>query len=54
VANNWHFPLIDDDHNGDDNSLFPSDDEFTIIPTTNPPPVHLSLPAMLVPDSYWE
>ncbi len=40
-ANDWHFPLIDADHNSDEDSLFPSDGKLTIIPNTNPPPVSL-------------
>jgi hypothetical protein len=31
-ANNRHFPIIDSDHNSNDDSLFPSDDKLTIIP----------------------
>jgi hypothetical protein len=53
-ANDWHFPLIDADCNSDDDSLFPSDDDATIIPTTNPSPVPLPPPAMPVPNSYWD
>jgi hypothetical protein len=53
-AKNWHFPLIDADHNSDDDSLFPSDDKLTIIPTTDPPLVPLPPPAMPVPDFYWD
>jgi hypothetical protein len=53
-ANDWHFFIIDSDHNSNDNSLFPSDDELTIIPPTDPPPVPLPPPATLVPDSYWD
>jgi hypothetical protein len=31
-ANNWHFPLIDADHNTNDDSLYPSDDATTSSP----------------------
>jgi hypothetical protein len=37
-ANNWHFPTINSDDNSNENSLFPSNDKFTIIPPPNPPP----------------
>ncbi len=53
-ANDWHFPLIDADHNSNDDSLFPSDDKPTIIPTTKQPLVPLPPPATPVPDSYWD
>jgi hypothetical protein len=43
-ANNWHFPLIDADHNSNDVSLFPSDDDTTIIPPTYPPLIPLPPP----------
>ncbi len=51
-ANDWHFPLINTDHNSNDDSQFPSDDKLTIIPPSNPPPVPLSPLATPVPDSY--
>jgi hypothetical protein len=37
-ANDWHCPLIDAYHNSNDDSLFPSDDNTTIIPAIDPPP----------------
>jgi hypothetical protein len=49
-ANNWHFPLIDADHNSNDDSLFPLDNDTTIIPATDPPPV----PPATVQDTYWD
>jgi hypothetical protein len=53
-ASDWHFPLINADHDSDDDSLFPSNDDTSIIPTTDPPPVHLPPPATTVPDSNWD
>jgi hypothetical protein len=43
-ANEWHFPLIDADHNTYDDSLFPSDNKTTIIPPTYPPTIPLPPP----------
>jgi hypothetical protein len=53
-ANDWHFPIADSDHNSDEDSLFPSDDELTIIPPPDPPPEPLPLPAISVPNTYWD
>jgi hypothetical protein len=53
-ANNWHFPIINSDHNSNEDSLFPSDDKLTIIPPPIPPPVPLPPPATMIPDSYWD
>jgi hypothetical protein len=55
-ANNWHFYLIDDDHNSNEDSLFPSDDKLVgmIVSNTNPHPVPLLPQAKPVRDSYWE
>jgi hypothetical protein len=53
-ANNWHFPIIDSNHNSNKDSLFPSDDNLTIIPPPNPCPEPLPLPATPVPDTYWD
>jgi hypothetical protein len=53
-ANDWHFPIIDSDHNSNEDSLLPSDDELTIILPTNPPPEPLPPPATPVPNSYWD
>jgi hypothetical protein len=48
------FPIIDSDHNSNEGSLFPSDDELTIIPPTDPPAEPLPPPAKPVPDCYWD
>jgi hypothetical protein len=48
------FPIVDSDHNSNEDSLFPSNDELTIIPPPNPPPEPLPLPATPVPDTYWD
>jgi hypothetical protein len=55
-ANNWHFPLIDADHNSDEDSLFPPDDKLVsmIVSNITPCPVPLPSPAKKVPNSYWE
>jgi hypothetical protein len=51
-ANDWHFSLIDADHNSAEDSLFPSDDELTIIPNSDPSSVPLPIPATPIPNSY--
>jgi hypothetical protein len=53
-ANNRHFPIIDFNHNSNEDSLFPSDDELTIIPPPDPPPEPLPPPATPAPDTYWD
>ncbi len=53
-ANDWHIPIINSDHNSNEDSLFPLDDKLTIIPPPNPPPEPLPPPATLVPNSYWD
>jgi hypothetical protein len=42
-ANDWHFPLIDANHNSDEDSLFPFYDKALgmIVSNTNPRPVPL-------------
>jgi hypothetical protein len=52
-ANVWHFPIVDSNHNNNEDSLFPSNDEVTIIPPPNPPPEPLPPPATPVPNTYW-
>jgi hypothetical protein len=37
-ANDWHFPLTDDDHNSNKDSLFPSDDEILGVIVSNNEP----------------
>jgi hypothetical protein len=53
-ANDWHFAIVDSNHNSNEDSLFPSNDKLTIIPLPNPPPEPLPLPATPVPDTYWD
>jgi hypothetical protein len=58
-ANDWHFPLIDDDQNSGNNPLFPSDDELLgiIFSNNDPcpvPPSPLLPPATPVPYFYWD
>jgi hypothetical protein len=53
-ANDWYFPIVDSNYNSDEDSLFPSDDELTIIPPPDPPPEPLPLPSAPVPDTYWD
>jgi hypothetical protein len=53
-ANDWHFPIIDSNYNSDEDSLFPSNDELTIIPPPDPPQKPLPLLATPVPDTYWD
>jgi hypothetical protein len=53
-ANDWHFPVINSDHNSNEGSLFSSDDKLTIIPPPDPPPKPLPPPATPVPNSYWD
>ncbi len=53
-ANDWHFLIIDSNHNSDEDSLFPSNDELTSIPPPNPPPEPLPPPATPVLDTYWD
>jgi hypothetical protein len=53
-ANDWHFPIIDSNYNSNEDSLFPSDDKLTIIPSPDLPPKPLPLPATPVPDTYWD
>jgi hypothetical protein len=53
-ANNWHYPTVNSNYNSNEDSLFPSDDELTIIPPPNPPPEPLPPPATPVPDTYWD
>jgi hypothetical protein len=53
--NDWHFPLINADHNSNEDSLFSSDDEFgMIVSNTSPCPVQLPPLDKLVLDFYWE
>jgi hypothetical protein len=37
-ANDWQFPVVNSDHNRNEDSLFPFNDKLTIIPPPNPPP----------------
>jgi hypothetical protein len=53
-ANNWHFPIVDSNHNSNEDSLFPSDDKLTTIPPPDTPPAPIPPPATPVPDSYWD
>jgi hypothetical protein len=53
-ANDWHFPIVNSDHNSNEDSFFPSDDKLTIVPPPNPPPEPLPPPASPVPDTYWD
>ncbi len=53
-ANDWHFSIIDSNHNNNEDSLFPSNDELTITPTPNPNPEPLPPPATPVPNTYWD
>jgi hypothetical protein len=53
-ANEWHFPIIDSNHNSNEDSLTPSNNQLTIIPPPNHPPEPLPLPATPVPDTYWD
>jgi hypothetical protein len=53
-ASDWHFPLIDANHNSNDNSLFSSNNNTIIIPATNPPSVLSPPPATMVHNTYWD
>ncbi len=53
-VNDWHFPITNSNYNSNEDSLFPSDDVFTIIPHPNPPPEPLPLPATPVLSTYWD
>ncbi len=53
-ANDWHFPIVDSNYNSDEDSHFPSDDELTSIPSSDPSPEPPPLPATPVPDTYWD
>jgi hypothetical protein len=53
-ANNWHFPIVNSDHNSNEDSLSSSDDKLTIIPPPDPPPEPLPPPATPVPITYWD
>jgi hypothetical protein len=50
-ANDWHFPIVNSNYNSDEDSLFPSNDELTIIPPPDPPQEPLPPPATPVPDT---
>jgi hypothetical protein len=50
--NHWQFPIINSNHNSCEDSLFPSDDELTIIPPPNPCSEPLPPPATPVPNTY--
>jgi hypothetical protein len=39
-ACNWYLPLVDKDHNSDNDSLFPSTNDTTAPSPTPPPPIH--------------
>jgi hypothetical protein len=52
-ANDGHFPIVDSNYNSNEDSLFPSKVELTIIPPPNPPQESLPPPATPVPNTYW-
>jgi hypothetical protein len=53
-ANDWHFPIVNSNHNSNEDSLVPSNDELTIIPLPNRPPEPLPSPATPVSNTYWD
>ncbi len=53
-GSDWFFPLVDEDHNSDKDSLFPSDNDSSICSnsdSTTPPPL---LPPPLAATTYWD
>jgi hypothetical protein len=48
------FPIVDSNHNSNEDSLFPSNNKLTIIPPRDSPPEPLPPPATPVPNTYWD